>query len=260
MLAVFCFIELFSERRLIQNLRKWIKHHLVYLIILGGFFVSCIFEYHGGRANVVDDGSLNLPRSLRQLWAMVKALSKPYIAVLLLLFVTVIVTRRKDEKARNLLLNFIEYEILITGYLLILCGKVLYMSRVEASFGIWFGLVVLEIICIALLAEHVTKAKYRDGLILLIAVLSIVFAILPDGQYQRSLTAILEPAVCEEMDEKLISAIMKADRMGQNTVKVDLNGLAQRKDLLLTDGIGQIVNDTLYYYGITGNHISVIVE
>ena len=70
----------------------------------------------------------------------------------------------------------------------------------------------------------------------------------------------LGPEASEEMDETLISAITEADREGQDSVTVDLNGLAQRSDLLLTEGIGQIVSDTLYYYGITENHISVTVR
>lgn len=87
-----------------------------------------------------------------------------------------------------------------------------------------------------------------------------VFAILPDGRYQRSLPTSLDPSVCEEMDETLLSAITQADRAGQSSVTVNLNGLAQRSDLLLTEGIGQIVSDTLYYYGITEGHISVTVQ
>ena len=260
MLAVFCFVSLFSDLKSRPSFQTWLKQHLMYLVILGGFLIACIFEYFGGRANVVDDGGMDFLGCARQLWTMVRALSKPYIAVLLFLLAAVIVFRRRDAKARNLLLIFLAYEILITCYLFLLCSKVLYMSRVEASFGIWLGLVVLEIICLALLAEHIQKSNLQRNLVLLVTALSIVFTILPDGRYQRSLTTALGPEASEEMDETLISAITEADREGQDSVTVDLNGLAQRSDLLLTEGIGQIVSDTLYYYGITENHISVTVR
>lgn len=260
MLAVFCFVSLFSDLSFRPSFRTWLKRHLVSLILLGGFLIACIFEYFGGRASVVDDGGMNYAACARQLLAMVKALSKPYAAVLLILFIAVMVIRRGDGKERHLLLLFFAWEILITCYLFLLCSKIPYMSRIEASFGIWFGLVVLEILCLALLLKRVPKGSLQRNLILLAAALSMVFAILPDGRYQRSLPTSLDPSVCEEMDETLLSAITQADRAGQSSVTVNLNGLAQRSDLLLTEGIGQIVSDTLYYYGITEGHISVTVQ
>lgn len=142
MLACCCLVSLVPARD-DGTFRRYLQRRLISILLLCGFGVACVFEFFGGRADSVSSGGLDLKGSLQQLSAMLQALAKPYVAILLLLVVLWFVRCRKDRTMKLLLRNTLLYEILITVFLILLCSKVLYMSRVEASFGIWLGLVVL---------------------------------------------------------------------------------------------------------------------
>ena len=267
MIAVYCFICIMYEIRIkLKNHEKvfngLLRGNTVRISIMITWVVAVVFELSGGRANRVDDGQFKLLASFQQLKAMLLAVSRPFVIMSGILVVIVFVSMinrhfhkgfwNEDESYVLLLIMNI---FLITVYLLVLCSKVLYMSRIEASWAIWFYMIMIDVVCLADIIKLFPRISSALPAMIIIVVL---FAIYPDGRFMISTLNGTDYSACVKQDYMIINPIIEADKNMCEKVTVTIpDHSAEAEHSLLSDDLGQCVADAMYNHGLIRNRMKV---
>ena len=267
MIAVYCFICIMYEMSIkLKNHEKvfngLFKRNTVHISIIITWVIAVVFELSGGRANRVDDGQFKLLASFQQLKAMLLAVSRPFVimsGILVIIVFASMINRHlhkgfwnEDESYVLLLIMNI---FLITVYLLVLCSKVLYMSRIEASWAIWFYMIMIDVVCLADIIKLFPRISVALPAMIIIMV---VFALYPDGRFMISTLNGTDYSACVKQDYMIINPIIEADKNMCEKVTVTIpDHSAEAEHSLLSDSLGQCVANAMYNHGLIRNRIKV---
>lgn len=267
MIAVYCFICIMYEIRIkLKNHEKvfngLLRGNTVRISIMITWVVAVVFELSGGRANRVDDGQFKLLASFQQLKAMLLAVSRPFVIMSGILVIIVFASMlnrylhkgfwNEDERYVILLIMNV---FLITVYLLVLCSKVLYMSRIEASWAIWFYMIMIDVVC---LADIIKLFPRISAALPAMIIIMVVFALYPDGRFMISTLNGTDYSACVKQDYMIINPIIEADKNMCEKVTVTIpNHSAEAEHSLLSDDLGQCVADAMYNHGLLRNRMIV---
>ena len=264
-IAIYCGLILLNELiRKIKNkelvLREYIKQNKIYLSILMAWLCALVFELSGGRAGVVSIGkSLDFETSIRQLYAMIQAMADPFFVAFLMALIWLLFGVITKRKAPNLMCNMYESVIFNAGvlavYLVLLSAIVPYLSRIEASWNLWFYVVVVTVIGIASFVSAFSKVK-----VLLIPVIfvSLVAAFYPDGRFLMSTLGNTDYATCVNTGNYVIEQIVDADCDGKMSVEIEVPVYPDKNyEWAFSNTFGAEVANTLYNHNIIRHKIDV---
>lgn len=243
--AIYTGVYLLFDLRKLYNHKKsfkqYVRGNFFCLLILVGWSIVLIFEASGGRADVVGvDMSLDIALAVRQLVAIICALSKPFVLLGLLLILAIIYyiytghLCKKTEIVQTFV-TIICNGILLTIFLLLLNAKCGYMSRIDASWGIWFYAITIIVVATAYIVRDVPQiSKLMPGII----ILSALAAVYPDGKFSMSTREHTDYQTCVKLDQYVINNIVDADKKGLSEIVIripdhsdDLRSLTYNKRL-----------------------------
>ena len=256
---------LFDLRKLYchkKNFKQYVRENIFCLLILVGWGIVLLFEASGGRADVVGvDMSLDIALAVRQLAAIICALSKPFVILGLLLILAIIFYIHTGHLCKNkemvqTFANMICNGILLTIFLLLLNAKCGYMSRIDASWGIWFYVITFIVVAIACIVRDIPQiSKLMPGII----ILSVLAAAYPDGKFSMSTREHTDYQTCVQLDQYVISSIVEADEKGLPEIIIRIPDHSDDlRSLTYNEQLGAEVAGCLYAHDIIANKLNVI--
>lgn len=275
MLVVYISITVLTKLYINKNEVGQKNHEMIYenkesIFIILMWIVAVIFELSGGRAGVVgNDEGINIILSIKQLVALIKAMNKFFLLLLVACTVYTLNKMRKNGKSKRtyeIKENNIQLEIVIifniiilSMYELALNAKVKYMSRIEASWGIWFYCILFITI---VLADIMKNSDVRYILCFsLLDLIMLILAVYPDGKFMPSNIHAIDYQECLRVDHLVQDAVISADLKGDDKIVVfipDYVGTAQ--EWAFGENYGQLISDALYTNGVIRNKVEVITK
>lgn len=264
-IAIYCGVILLNGL-LIQlkekswNFKVYVKRYRIYLCIVGIWLCALVFEMSGGRAEVVSSGKqLDFLLSMKQLYAMIQAIAVPFKIVLGLVLIGILLCfldkKRKIRELQNLYISVIANAGLVTVYVIILGSAVAYVSRVEASWNIWFYVILITMIGVASFVSYVPKTKL---FVLPVLLAWFVLAIYPDGRYKISTLGNTDYATCVNTGKYVMEQIVEADQNGEKAVEVHAPIYTDAKlEWAFKGNFAYVVMETLYNHGMIKNKLDV---
>lgn len=262
MLAIYCGTivlkgmgEYIQEEK--KNVKNFYKHYSIYFMILVLWILAVIFELSGGRADTVSYRmNLSIMIPVKQLMVLVGALSKPFILMSACAFIWLLVMLVCKKEDRGVYYLVLLNSILVISYLIILCSAINYMSRIEASWSIWFYIILVTLLGIANFVQ--TFPKTKSFLILGLILLSIL-AFYPDGRFLISTVGNIDYDTCAETDRYIVGQIVKASSGQQPKGQIHVPLIEDEKlKWTFTDSYAESMAVTLYNHGIISEKIKVI--
>lgn len=242
------FIDMVKEKSIFRVIRKqW-----MFVSIIMIWFVVMVFEYFGGRADAVNQGFM-IGLSISQLKTMIMAISIPYKIIALATIIGLVclfIFGQKSEILSILLLG----EGLLIVFLLLLAAKVPYMSRIEASWGIWYYLILISVVCCSYLIKDSQKLQCA-GLVALVVMIFLSWY--PDGKYAISSTRNPDYALCYKASTYMFDSIVDADKAGETQLELRLPKTGKDDEFTFVPTVGGVISDALYMQGIIGHKIYV---
>ena len=248
------------------KIKKIISGNIISVVIITIWFVAFVFELSGGRADKVDGGEFYLKTSIQQLIAITQAVAKPFVVACIVFCGYVIVCLaysaiRKRELAaislpvKNTFLRIMINIIIYTIYMVILCSKVPYLSRIDASIGIWLEIIVLLLISVSAVIMNYPRIKRALPILVGLVFLCTLY---PDGKFLNSTSGNTSYETCINTDEYIISKITEADKEGLTSIEIAMPDYSdQSYYLMVSESLGQAVSNALYTHGLINNEIEV---
>lgn len=237
-------------------IKKYIQEHKIYLFIITMWLIGAILELNGERASYMSsDVGISFEVSLRQLVAITRAVATPYKLIIVATFGWLIYRIGKKKEYSDIYCFMFINLILVVVYLIILCAKVQYMSRMDASWCIWFYVILITIIGIA----DWFKVFYavKPILVPLLLILGIT-AFYPDGRFSISTIRNVDYVTCVQTGEYIINQIVSAEKAGCNSVMVHVPYVEDEAiKWTFADDFGTAITNTLYNHGIIQRKIEV---
>ena len=235
-----------------------IKKNYFYIAIILLWLLVLLFEKSGGRAGSFGE-PFDITVSISQLIAMIKAISVPYMIVIVVSIVYLAVTAIKRKKMSTEIIVSAVSLVLITVYLILLTALIHYFSRIEASWGTWFFLIL---ICSMSLGQMIAGVKdpgqVREKVVpVSILAIMVVACILPDGKYRISSDRNTDYDSCYKGSSYLTGHIIEADRNGEYAITLPIPKAVNPDDFTYQEGIGNTISHTLYVQGVIDREISV---
>lgn len=264
-IAIYCGVILLNGllRQLKEkswNFKNYLNQYKIYLCIIAVWLGALVFEMSGGRAEVVSSGkSLDFVLSIKQLYAMVQAIAVPFKIVLGLVLAGMLLgfiyKNKISQELRNLYISVIANTGLVTIYVVILGSAVAYVSRVEASWNIWFYVILITMIGVASFVSYVPKTKVFMIPALLVW---LALAIYPDGKYKISTLGNTDYATCVNTGKYVMEQIVEAYKNGEKAVEVHAPIYTDTKlEWAFKGNFAYAVMETLYNHGVIENKLEV---
>jgi hypothetical protein len=241
---------------LIFDKKECIRKNLPYIVIILMWFICLAIERTGRRAGRFE-GEFDIVASGRQLDAVIHAISTPYRVVIFAGFVGFIYLVIAKHKITTVLVEIIVAEFFLTAFLLLLNSVTKYMSRIEASWGIWFLLILFITISITAVLLQYDKARILWPILVFVM---LVFVYLPDGKYKTSNDKNNNYSECYVTSAYLSESIIDAALDGKRELLLPIPESRGDDELLFVEGVGDIISRTLYYHGVIPHIVDVTEE
>lgn len=228
------------------------------LIIVASWLVVLLFEKSGGRAGDFSTG-LDMVRTFWQLKAIVFAVSIPFILIVAISVLYSVLSIVEKREAGSLILISVAGLIITFTFLFLLNAKVGYMSRVDATWGIWFYLIL---ICGIVFSEMQSRLNLRTVISVGLVLLLLFLCYYPDGKYMISSSRNRNYELCYKTSSSYEQSIIEADKEGKDTLYIKIPDVEVYNGTNLTfyPGFGDNVSNTLYLNGIIDNLIVVVEQ
>ena len=238
-----------------RNIKQILRKNSIMFLILAMWGTALVFEASGGRAGSLE-GELDFVKALRQLAAMIRALSKPFILISVALFIVIVVHMWKKRffnqtEFVSIFVNIICNEMFLVIFLLLLNTKTAYMSRIDASWGMWFYLITMMVVALA----YVIREASAISQILPIMIPILVFAaVYPDGKFLMSTRENTDYQTCLQLDYYVINSIVEASEKEMAEIEIRIPDHSEDlRSLTYNENLGKVVADCLYTQGIIQN-------
>lgn len=242
--------------------KQYLKMNVIYLLIVAIWGIVLVFEANGERADAVGiKQPLDLELSVRQFIAVICAIPKRFyfLVIGIIMVMAYLMLKRGYYKKAEIVKIFTTLfcnEILIIIFLLLLNAKCKYMSRIDASWGIWFWLIVITTVAIAYIIRDVPVAIKVAPLM---TILLIIAAAYPGGKFSMSTRENTDYQTCFQLDNYVIDSIVKANRNGLMKIEIRIPDHSDDlRSLTYNEGLGSKIADCLYKYGIIDSRVEVI--
>lgn len=264
-IAIYCGVVLLNGmlKRMKErdwNFKNYVSQYKIYLSIIASWLCALLFEMSGGRAEAVSSGkSLDFLLSIKQLYAMIQAIATPFKVVFGLVVVGILFCfackNKISQDIRNLYISLITNAGLVTIYVVILGAAVAYVSRVEASWNIWFYVILITMTGVASFVLYVPKIKI---FMIPVLVVWLALAIYPDGKYKISTLGNTDYATCVNTGKYVMEQIVEADKRGDISVEVHAPIYTDAKlEWAFSGNFAEAVAGTLYNHGVIKNKLQV---
>ncbi|WP_029233436.1 hypothetical protein [Butyrivibrio sp. VCB2006] len=244
-------IDWVKEKSVVSSIRRNALQFAI--ILLWG--VVLIFEFFGGRSDSFEQ-DIDLVLSIRQFLTLIGAMAIAYkiiVAFCLLGFLWLLF----KKKELGLLPVIVISGFFETVFLLLLNSKVLYMSRIEASWGTWFYLILFCVIVCSYAIDNWDKLVYFAPVALCVM---IFFSWYPDGKFAISSTRNPDYQQCYDTSTYIAQSIIDADKAGEKELTLKLPVSDNPEEFTFVPDIGSVVSDTLYRQRVIKHLITVNVE
>jgi len=256
--AIVLFDLLAEIRSKTFDIRRYIKNNSVHLTILFSWLVVLLFEKSGGRAGdfetVVDIG-----RTFLQLKTIILALSIPFTVIVLISLVFFVwkVIYQRDLKLLQYVLIFAVSMLIVTVFLFMLNSIVGYMSRVDATWGIWFYLILIITL---VMSDMLAFCKWRKFAFPLLLIIVIICCYYPDGKYMISSSRNRNYDLCYKASSYYETNIVQANASGENYLEIAVPEvtIGAGTNLTFYPGFGETVCKTLYLNGVVDEYFEPI--
>lgn len=233
------------------------------------WLVSLWFEGQGGRGQYANNQALG--QSMKQtITAFTQCLRSNYINRLLLffisattvLFIVVSIKNRHEEQTRKggkALSVIVLSAVCVLLFELLLCAKVspYYITRSDTLFGVYFALLAISIILLAICIKQYPK------LILLLPLLLLVFYS-ETNTFTRTFyegnALTLSADLCTQLDDDIIEQIKEADRNGKSYVTVYVIKCNSQDNWPFSLYMGDRIASSLFKHGVTGKLMNITIE
>lgn len=224
-------------------------------IALTLWFVVLLIEKTGNRSEAFT--TFDILNSLIQFKAIVLALSKPFMIICVISFAHFIY-RSIGQRALDMsVVSLFVATVATTLFLILLNSLVGYMSRVDATWGIWFYMILF---CGIELEKLLDSLKWKNILFPVVLICVIALCYYPDGTYMISSSRNHNYRLCYYTSSYFVDSIVEADRDGELEVEIPIPEVEIKdgKNLTFYPGFGNIVSETLCNHGIISKKINVI--
>lgn len=222
MIGIFCALRIIFFVRSHKNINEnkliiFIKKNYIYVLGLAFWICAMLFELTGGRGKTVSKGAnLTILLPLRQLVTMLSAISIPFKILILIGIIGIIrtsVRRNLSMECKRILFELIANGMIVLLFLILLCSVIGYMSRIEASWCIWFYLILLTLLGMSLL---VVNSDVNCIKIFAVGTIFLIIAVYyPDGKYRISTVNGIDYETCVKVDRMLYDQIVEASEAAE---------------------------------------------
>lgn len=243
-----------------NDVRKAIKENVLQVVIVFLWLFVLLFEKSGGRADDIGHG-FDSVKALLQFKVILLATSVPFklLALLSVGFIACRMIQNAINKHRIEPLYIVLglSLVIITVFLLLLNSIVGYMSRVDATWGIWFFLIV---ICTLALDEILYSVENKMIIVPIVVLVFIVCSYYPDGKFMISSSRNRNYDLCYMTSTYYADNIVETDKNGLQTVEIAIPEVEidDVTNLTFYRGFGDIVSNTLYLNGVIDHKVEVI--
>jgi hypothetical protein len=245
--------DFFQRKLKKKDLLLFVRANMYFFLVLIMWMIAVVFEKSGGRSG--DFEGFDIKVSIMQLIALIKAISVQYWIIILFsicVFIFNIVQKRANIDLIIISLMSVSF---ITVFLLLLNAVVRYMSRLEASWGIWFFVII---ICSVAIGELTFGENKKDMIALGVVLMAmIVFSYMPNGKYLISSDRNTDYNYCYKISSYFADELINADKEGRSSLSLIIPEPKSDNDFTFVKGIGNSVSKTLYLQGIINKQISV---
>ncbi|SHN65906.1 hypothetical protein SAMN02745247_03042 [Butyrivibrio hungatei DSM 14810] len=249
--------EIVSEKKDKENsIKRLYKNTSIYFWIIVSWIIVLFFEKSGGRAGTFQH-KFNLVQSVTQFKAILFALSKPFLVLVAVTFAGLIWRNmRKMKEGRSVVICFVVAMFGVLIYLLLLNSLIGYMSRVDASWGIWFYLIS---ICSLMISNTIANIKHSRLIMAIMLFTVMLCCYYPDGRYMISSSRNRDYELCYKTSKYYVDSIIEARLEGKEIVEIAIPEVEvnDEKNLTYYYGFGDIVSNTLYFNGIIDERVTV---
>ncbi len=244
------------------TIKAYLKNNKIYMEIAGIWIISAIFEMGGGRASsYISKGGISLSVSLKQLFTLIQAISDPFRMIAIISFgwllfraISCFYNNSRNEAIDLFYLLLSNLGILV-GYLILLCAQVHYMSRIEASWNIWFYVIVITLLGIS---DFVSVYSRMKPFLIPVLIISVGLALYPNGKFLMSTVDNVDYTTCVNVGRYITDQIISADRAGQKNVVIQVPMYEdESKEWVFAGNFGQVVATALCNHGIIRDGIVV---
>lgn len=247
-----------------ERIKKVFLRDLDYVLIIGLWLVTAIFEINGGRSNSIASNGMiqNIKETVGNLKSVLSTVNIYFIyfsiIFVIISMITLIITGLREKKNREFIGTNIKLFLLFLIYLsfiIMLCAKTYpsYISRPDVVFGPTVILIILICNCIGFLFS-----KYPKSIIMSILILFILLSFTnTSGRTFRDINDGVPASICYEIDSDIISQHLDADKRGETYIEIHVpkSGYEDNWPLALY-GSNRIAH-CLYKYGLISHEIEV---
>lgn len=226
------------------------------LAIVISWMIILLFEKSGGRAGDFEAG-LDLVRAFWQFKAILFALSIPFVIIIVESIVHYVIAILDKKPIRPLLLVLLGAMSITFVFLFLLNSKIGYMSRVDATWGIWFYLIFL---CSVVTSEMFDRFNLGPCVTIVLLVVIILLCYYPDGKYMISSSRNRNYNLCYKTSTYYVDTIVNANSEGKEVVEIAIPEVEVNNGTNLTfyPGFGEAVSKTLFLNGVIDKYVEVI--
>lgn len=246
-----------------RNMKISLKNMTGYLLILGFWFISMIYELSGGRADSLQEDSYihNLITTLKLFVSFLKEKCNGLFVGMLIVTVCMAIffsiNRSTKEEFKKLYVEIFLNFILAVLYVVLICAKTSpdYICRTDVLLGISFWLLYAMVFCFS----YWIKKREKIALIIPLMVCIMFFEInVPGRTYKDSNQGEIDWNTAYLIDNDIIAQIQDAVRSGKTEMELYVpKSLTNEDNWPIALYGGNHFSQSLYKHGIISRMINI---
>ena len=253
----------------VEHIYMYIKENNIYLLIILFWIIVLLFEMSGGRAVTIGNQNsfFNLPiiATSKKLFELFALVDKRLVFLSLSLILGGFILRcscnlTKDFKSIfiNIKINLVSF-LLVTLFLILVSAKanIGYASRIEAMYGIFFYLFLINFIVFALIIKKYSRLQI---LLPFLWMFILMFSINPDKPFRESNMLNIPPTECMNISRSFIIQIQEAEQNGRNEIVLNVPKGDDNDNWPYPFYMGSRITHTLIAHGLINKNINIIIK
>ena len=245
--------DFFRRKLKAKDLLLFVKSNSYFFLVLIMWIIAVAFEKSGGRSG--EFAGFDIEIAIMQFIALIKAISVQYWIIVLFSILLCVINIAKKKASIDLTIISMMSLLFITVFLLVLNAVVKYMSRLEASWGIWFYVIT---ICSVAIGGFSFRDNKNDLVALGVVLMTMIFfSYMPNGKYLISSDRNTDYDFCYKTSSYFADELINADKEGLSSIALIIPKPKSDNEFTFVKGIGNSISRTLYFQGIISKQISV---
>ena len=266
------------KKQIFRNVYETFRNTVFYCCGIAVWLVSLIFEYNGGRSEMISEERWIdvLSNSVRTYFGFFKNnLSKLFIVsfagALIVAIVVFLINRKKttafDKSCCRYVLCFTYCFVVTSLFEILVCTKtgVNYLGRIDVMFGCMLYLILIFIVMLIYILHHIPFS----GIFVPLYIYFIVsFSVFFSHNYYVTSSDQVDYRICKEISNSIVHQIMEADKKSQKEVTVYVPYFVGENNYPIntvpygytTFSYAYIVSDTLYKCDVIHKPIVITIQ